>query len=516
MIDAAAGASTTIVANAAALQHRSCSVYGFDTATATKFYLPARYTPRSWITNKFAVELWLQHALVTHPWAVPAASRADLVLIEANFSMACRAGKMFSGRFMWQKMNDALGVKPKTKSGTPPSPPRPVHELLRGAEKVPKAFVLTDNECQPPWTGSRRMKGLIEMTDHNPSANDVLAPFVLSRPWWLVGGPRGPNDADKPTLVPWNERKLLFFAGHVPKVYIRPTRYLIWRQVRRHPGVTAISATLNCTIGSFSICKEAMQKNFTVERSRTYCQDFCASHIMDDYKTFLHEQVGHLHGKNVSTMRPTKPSAGSKAGRCINGIMALRRACGSYRHVNFADELADMAKATINLPSHKYFANAMGHKFCLAAPGDFVSTPKITEYVAMGAYGGCLPLLVLAGKPSHTLPYTRWLDWCSIAYIVSDSTARKGMDSVLAKLDLVTAEEAAQKRAALLAVRDAFVFRQPQREAGGAAGAFAPGYQPSAVDFLIGELCEASRAAKANQTLGSQPLAGGPYSRCML
>ena len=58
-----------------------------------------------------------------------------------------------------------------------------MHALLHGAERTPKAFVLTDNECQPPWTGSRKMKGLIGVTDHNPSNNDVLAPFVLAKPW---------------------------------------------------------------------------------------------------------------------------------------------------------------------------------------------------------------------------------------------------------------------------------------------------------------------------------------------
>ena len=36
----------------------------------------------------------------------------------------------------------------------------------------------------------------------------------------------------------------------------------------------------------------------------------------------------------------------------------------------------------------------------------------------MGAAGGCLPLLVVKGLPERTLPYTRWLDWCKIAYIM--------------------------------------------------------------------------------------------------
>ena len=423
---------------------------------------------------------------------------------------------MFSGRFMWQKMNDVIGVIPKGKT----SAMFPVHRELRSAGHVPKAFVLTDNECQPPWVGSRKMKGLIKLTDHNPDHNDIVAPFVLAKPWWLVDAPRRPGDADAPAIVPWSERKLLFFAGHVPKPYIRPTRYLIWRQVRRHPGVTAISATINCTIGSFSVCPAAIQPNFTVEQSRTYCKDFCTSHVEDDFKTFLHDAPGHVHGNVTPKSHGWKPSAHSKRSRCINGLQTLKRTCRSYGGIDWADELPDMAKATVNLPAPRYFGHAMGHKFCLAAPGDFVSTPKITEFVAMGAFGGCLPVLVLAGKPAHTLPYTRWLDWCSIAYLVSDSTARRGMRSVLAKLDLVSAEEAAQKRAALRAVRDAFVFRAPHGgpRAGNASRPrdYRPGYAPSAVDFILGELCEAARSAKHNGTLTTQPLAGGSYSRCML
>jgi hypothetical protein len=500
------------------------------------FHLPERYTPKNWMTNKFSAEMWLQRSMRTHPWRATSAADADLVLLLANFSMLCRAGKMFSGRFMWQKMNVALGMQPpksskSTKSGRPlptttvssADAAPAVHEYLRGSEQVPKAYVLTDNECLPPWTGSKRMKGLIELTDQGPHGNDVLAPFVLTKPWWLVGGTRGPSDAPAPAEVAWGQRRLLFFAGHVPKLYIAPTRYRIWQQVRRHPGVTAFSATLNCTIGSFSACRRV--NNMTLIESRSYCTDFCASHAMDDYKTFLNDAPG-THGSAPMARRRRSLGLNSSAGgvgtspahsissmttppmgRCVSGILRLKRDCKHYKHVDFEDELPDMAKSAINLPSHKYYEHAMGHRFCVAAPGDFVSTPKITEYVAMGAAGGCLPLLVIKGTPENTLPYTRWLDWCSIAFIISDATARTSMASVLRKLELVSAEEAAAKRAALLAVRDAFVWRAPTLD---------PEAHPSAPDFLLGELCDAARSRRANGSLSDSPVAGGPYARCMI
>jgi hypothetical protein len=81
------------------------------------------------------------------------------------------------------------------------------------------------------------------------------------------------------------------------------------------------------------------------------------------------------------------------------------------------------------------------------------------------------------------------------------------MAAVLKKLEAVTAAEAAAKRAALLSVRDAFVWRPPAEH---------PVAQPSAVDYLLGELCTAARSARVNGSLSTAPLAGGSFSRCML
>ena len=175
------------------------------------FHLPERYTPKNWLSNKFSGEMWLQRALRSHPWRSETAASADLVVLAANFSMYCRANKMFSGRNLWSKMNAALGMPSK---GLTPQ----LHPSLQGSQRVPKAYVLTDNECMPPWTGTKRHKGLIELTDQSPHVNDILAPFVLTKPWWLVGAARTPSDAPAPEEVPWSRRRLLFFAGHVPKL----------------------------------------------------------------------------------------------------------------------------------------------------------------------------------------------------------------------------------------------------------------------------------------------------------
>ena len=333
------------------LADSQCSIFPFHVGEHTSSHLPDRYVPKNWLRNKFSAEWWLQIAMRSHPWRATRASEADLILLEANYSMLCRANKIFTGRSIWQKMNGALAVPPK--SPKPGMPPPRLHEALQGSDRVPKAYVLTDNECTPPWVGSRRLKGLIELTDQNPKENDILAPFVLTKPWWLVGAARRKVDAAAPVPIAWHERRLLFFAGHVPKLYIAPTRYQIWRQIRRHPGVTTFSATLNCTIGSMSVCRRV--KNITLQESRNFCTDFCASHVMDDYKTFLNDSPGHVHPRVLSRMNASNGVAPRppKMGRCVSGPMALRKVCGHYKHVNFADELADMAKSARNLPSHQ-------------------------------------------------------------------------------------------------------------------------------------------------------------------
>ncbi|KAL3910907.1 MAG: hypothetical protein SGPRY_008890 [Prymnesium sp.] len=354
--------------------------------------MPERYVPKDWSANKFAAELWMQRALAAHPWRVDNVEQADLLFLEANLSLACRVGKMFSGRAMWKHMGKAIGMgMPIGKRGERSN--GSMHpRLQRMRNSTPAAFVLTDNECPPPWIGMGLASWpTVMVKDHGPGKHDVIAPFVLSRPAWLVGR----NSVKQaPRVVPWHDRKLLFFAGHVPKLYIKPTRYFIWKQIRRWPNVTAISATINCTVGSMAACNEF--KNCSDKFVHTFCIPFCKSHVLDDLRVNMNDQPYHFRHFKL----PTEPSIR----RCGRGRLALLKQCKSYKGVNYVEEAADMAAATRNLPAQEYFANAMGHRFCLAAPGDFVSTPKITEYVAMGAAGGCLPLMVLAGDPWKTLP----------------------------------------------------------------------------------------------------------------
>ena len=269
----------------AQLASERCGVYVWDIHNATGMSLPPKYVPRDWYPNKFSAEMWVQRAAQHHPWRVRRSEDADVVLLAANFSMYCSAGKQWSARFVWRKMLPLMGYTGKDTGGLlhPPA--------LNGTEKTPKLLVLTNRECQPPWAHVWKPPVFVMLTDHNAGKYDATVPFVVSRPPWLVGaaGSEPPPAVSRASKTAWSARRLLFFTGHVPKLYINPTRYHIWRQVRREPGVTALSATINCTVGSYAECRREVSD----AQLRTYCRPYCATHCADDLAVLKKEQPGH-------------------------------------------------------------------------------------------------------------------------------------------------------------------------------------------------------------------------------
>ena len=195
---------------------------------------------------------------------------------------------------------------------------------------------------------------------------------------------------------------------------------------------------------------------------------------------------------------------------CTPTAAALRRRCKAYTNVDYADELDDVRRTDRVVPHDESLGHAMSHRFCLVAPGDFVATHKITEAVALGGAGGCIPLFVLPTKHrvESMLPYTRWLDYCSIAYVVREADVPR-LAAVIDELRALPTEETEAKRAALREARDAFVVR---RNASAAA--------PAAAQYVLAEVCDAARrmrGAKAAKARGGGAAAAAPdLSRCML
>jgi hypothetical protein len=135
----------------------------------------------------------------------------------------------------------------------------------------------------------------------------------------------------------------------------------------------------------------------------------------------------------------------------------------------------------------------MKHRFCIVASGDFGGTPKIAETVAIAAAGGCLPLFVIPKSISAAraiLPYTSWLDYCDISFVISEDKARREMLLAVDKLLQVSAERAELMRENLRQLSAAFIFNTQE----------SPGQQnmsravPSAVDYILSEACKVARA----------------------
>lgn len=440
-----------------------CSIYVHDVHAANGFHLPADDVPAGWEHGQYATELWLQRALRQHPWRVTSPEAADVIFVAANFSLYCVVS-MYKQRALWSKMTtDALLYPTTSTNGSLPGPSKFVTLQYQG--------------CKPPWVTSRKPSDVILLKEYvtGDPRRAVVSPFVVSRPPWLVGSQsasaQARSAAARPAPVAWGSRKLIFFAGHVPKPYIRPTRYLLWRQARRDARVTVISSTLSCQVGTFATC--STPESFLRVQNNSFWLTHC--HALCGTKTTC-----------MSSAR-RKPAA---------NMQGFLRACSRMRtprlmrSVNFSAELPDMIRDTRRVPHGEYLSLAMSHRFCLIAPGDWVSTHKVTEAMALGGAGGCIPVFVAPGsslKDVETavpgmLPYSRWHDYCRTSYFISEYDAKLNFTAALDRLSLISESEAAEKHAALRRVRDAFVFRQ-----GGTVK------RPTASHFILGEACAAAR-----------------------
>ena len=113
---------------------------------------------------------------------------------------------------------------------------------------------------------------MILLPYRSPRRFDELTPYVVSRPSWLVGEASGGDGVEAPTPPPWAARKLLFFSGHVPKVTIAPLRFELWKQLRRSEHVTALSSTIGCSVGAYSVCADGSRVELEYS---TFCRGGC-------------------------------------------------------------------------------------------------------------------------------------------------------------------------------------------------------------------------------------------------
>ena len=90
---------------------------------------------------------------------------------------------------------------------------------------------------------------------------ELVAPFVVYQPPWLVA-PDGIAAAPAHYLVPWKDRKTLFFTGHMPKPYLySPLRFHLWRQLVHEPRsrVSVFSSDVHL-LAPLSLCPKPGSK----------------------------------------------------------------------------------------------------------------------------------------------------------------------------------------------------------------------------------------------------------------
>ena len=506
----------------------SCRIHILDAPSLLGRSLHPMCSPCGWQFHQYAMEVWLERAVQRWPHLTDKAADADVVYVSGtNFGRWCASSLTLAqqfvrknghakGRMKYQdwvnnrkvgfadRFNACPGeyVARDNVTWAPFSEFAPDgHRMLgclelhkrdlwsritrlkqmRAASSALKLVAYTDSECPAPWTHESSLDSDVVLVKDRATRlrpHDIVAPFSVSSPPWLShrgNVPSSLRSATAATVAPlpaaaWAERApLLFFAGHVPKLYLGQTqRYELWRQLRREPGVRAISSTINCTVGAYAICQTP--ERWPAEWA-TYCQEPCGSRR-----------------------------------QCSTSESGLRRQCRAYRKVVWAEELPDIRTTATALPRPEYLRTAMQHRFFLIAPGDFVTTPKLAEAIAMGGVGGPLPVIVLPARAADasSLPYSSWLDYCSIGYLVSAQTAKSGMARVLDKLRAVPADEAAAKHAALRAASPAFtVVPASSVDA------------PSAPEHLLWRACELAQRRR-NATRPPSQLPEGANRACVL
>lgn len=447
-----------------------CKIYVHD-PFATRGW-PAAPGVRHWRLNKYAQEFWLRRALVGHAWRVASPHEADLVLVLTNFSLYCTAQKAYTMKFVWHSLFNDTTLCDGATTG---------RDLLRTrgdpscrVRTPPQMLVYTNTECTAPWAGwssatgppSRPRPGTLFITDRvaprkaSALRRSLVSPAVVAGPEFLVAERHTPPDV----LVAWEQRRLAFFAGHMPRPGVSALRYRTWQQLRGESDTTCISHNLNCTVGLYAPCAIADE----VERAaavKKLCAQSCTCVNMP---CKLHQFC-------------TTPQGGQPVPRPAKSLL---RICKGYRGVDFQAERADMARDTRWISQQEYFGHAMAHRFCFAVPGDYWSTTKLSDYIAVGGAGGCIPVIAVPSSVRGALPYADTLDYCAFAYLVSYAAIEKyRLRPVLARLRQVTAAEASAKFEALRRVRSHFIWRDRS-----------PGGGPTAADHLLSAACDLARA----------------------
>ena len=191
---------------------------------------------------------------------------ADLIFIAANLSGMCWAGNQFRASSLFRTL---------------------WRSLSRTSHKVDtlKAAVLTRVNCPLPWVIGGSFSPVEQseiaaqtlrvrvLSSAKAAAREIVAPALIASPAWLLGDD-GDSSTSPPEVRPWETRPLLLLVGHVPKLYVSPTRYFLWRAWRRDPRVSVYTKDIACALTAHSICR---QPSRWASEHMTFCQRDCGT-----------------------------------------------------------------------------------------------------------------------------------------------------------------------------------------------------------------------------------------------
>lgn len=386
-----------------------CRIHVHDTTAFYEEHIKAsqRLQAAGWANDPFSTELSLQRAaarLAIHAeWRAPSAAQADLIFVAANLSLLCVIGKQYTA----QKLRNQVRARlfPTHAQGSSPA-----HSPLK---VVSLQFVQHCQNHVSGWPADDTLRLVDQIASRSASSVDcregrsgcraAVTPFAITGPHWMTEG-------RSVLQTPWAERKLLFFGGHVPKPYLNSLRYELWSQLRRDPRVTTESKTVGCSVGAYAVCLHPDLKarygtppRMPSDYYHKFCYRACAtSNATADYA----HAFGNKNNRAAKITRyfDDRGELRSDRASCVGSfrqtdqqsVDKLRQKCSFYDAARVASEVADMERDVARSGGRSQFlATAARHRFCLIAQGDPGNTAKVTETIALGGAGGCIPLYVL-------------------------------------------------------------------------------------------------------------------------
>ena len=349
------------------LEAHRCRIYVHQPAVADQF------TDAERKHDQYAVHWWLQRALQAHPWRVRRPQGADVVFFNASFTY----GRGRHGRLAMFRALDELELEEYKRE----------RKLISAAHELREIHRIRPTDCKSVWFAvSFRTRSVMQRKRSHPCLRWVreldtgytehfqplVTPFVVASPDWLTGDEHDAAVA-QPAHVPWERRKLLFFAGHTPVLHISNVRWNLWRVLQGDSRVTLYSPDLIHQVVHARACAVGARYADT------------GSKRAPAVRAFLHQECARycvVHGD--AFLPKCSSSSSSTAELCAQYIrptleQVLRKRNCRILAVHNVSGASEELIAPVRLSQDAYMAEIMKHRFCLIAPGDDMSTHKIGE-----------------------------------------------------------------------------------------------------------------------------------------